>query len=132
MSVTLDPSVLDLVEANREEWVVRVDGRWSRFGLAYGTSPRWYFVKPNGNWWSITEFETDEKTRWSGESRWDLEPADEPFRLADDPVETGELVHVSLTPQEVQFWAAGLRVDVAESAEFRDDGGRQSGLGGWS
>jgi hypothetical protein len=129
--VTLDPTVLDMVEANRREWVVRVDGRWSRRGLAYGTTPRWYFVKPNGNWWSITEYETDEDTHWSGEMRWDLE-SNEEFRLASDPVTTGELVHVAHAPQEVQFWVAGFRADVAEISATRDDGGRQANLTGWS
>lgn len=129
--VTLAPTVLDVVEEHRTEWAVRVDGGWSRRGLAYGTSPRWFFVKPNGNWWSITEYDTDEEAHWSGESRWDLEPMEEPFRFAPDPVPTGELVHVSHAPAAVQFWMAGYRPSVAEMAELRDRGGQQQNLGGW-
>jgi hypothetical protein len=129
---TLDPSVLDVVEQHRTEWVVRVDGRWSRYGLLHGESPRWYFVKPNGNWWSITEFDTDESTRWCGESRASLVPAEEPFRLEDGPVATGELVHIAHAPPVVQMWVAGYRPDPAEVDALREHGGQQQDLAGWS
>lgn len=129
--VTLDPSVLDLVEAHPREWVVRVDGCWGDRGMVAGVTPRWYFRKDAVTWYYITE-QPDAKNRRTGSGRWDLEPSSLPGFPRQSPVETGELVHMSLTPPEVQFWAAGFRPDPGAAAELREEGGKQESLTGWS
>lgn len=130
--VTLDESVLDVVEANPAEWAVRVDGRWGRRGLYAGTTPRWYFQRAalSGSWYYITEMLESENYR-TGTSRWDLEPSE--FLGADEETHTtGELVHVSCVPFDVQLWIAGYHPDLAELGRLREEGGKQEDLAGWA
>lgn len=130
MSVTLDPSVIAVVEDTGGEWVVRVDGYWSRRGMVAGVTPRWYYLNERGHWWHLTEL-PDGKNYVGGVIEGYLPPNDPPFRFAPDPVPTGQLYHVSCAPQEVQLRAAGFHVDPAAAGELRASDGQQQRLDGW-
>lgn len=125
----IDESVLDLVEANPSEWVIRVDGYYGRHGRVDGETPRWYFQRgAAGTWYYITDSPTGQ-TRRTGTSRWDLEPAT--LNETSEPCRVGELVHISCVREDVQMWAAGFRPGFEEMDELRESGGKQEDLAGW-
>lgn len=129
--VTLNPDAMDVLEANPTEWVLEVEGNWSRRGLLHPSTPRWYFQRAGtpGSWSFITRLPYEE-TRRTGTGRWSLEPSS--LRPDDaDPVTTGELVHISCVPQVVQLWVAGFRPAPGECDGLEEAGGGQQSLAGW-